>query len=181
MNIKASGQAIRDQVTMDRILDIYGYRSRHGFMCCPFHGEKEPSLKVYGGTNGWHCFGCGRGGSVIDFVMQQEGCSFRTAVIAIDRALGLGLLDPNENAMEARQETRVQNMLDDFVNAVYAYCDVLTEQIRQQQDADYKRMKAIEGKEVQDVTADEWTVMLNWDNEDDYNEYRKEKIQEFRE
>ena len=57
MNIKMAGQVIRDSVTMDTVLSLYGYRVKHGFMCCPFHGEKAPSLKVYQKTGGWHCFG----------------------------------------------------------------------------------------------------------------------------
>ena len=71
MNIKTAGQVIRDSVTMDTVLSLYGYRVKHGFMCCPFHGEKEPSLKVYQKTGGWHCFGCGRGGSVIDLYYNK--------------------------------------------------------------------------------------------------------------
>jgi DNA primase len=33
--------------------------------CCPFHGEKTPSLKFYEGDRGWNCFGCHRGGDAI--------------------------------------------------------------------------------------------------------------------
>ena len=40
MNIKMAGQVIRDSVTMDTVLSLYGYRAKHGFMCCPFHCEK---------------------------------------------------------------------------------------------------------------------------------------------
>ena len=113
-------QVIRDQVTMEQILDLYGYKTRHGFMCCPFHGEKAPSLKVYKNTGGWHCFGCGRGGSVIDFVMEHENCRIGEAVRAIDNALHLGLMDPLENPFEACRERRRQSALDDFVQAVFA-------------------------------------------------------------
>ena len=54
MNIKQAAQAIRDTVTMDQILQLYGYTTKRGFMRCPFHGEKTASLKVYRGTGGWH-------------------------------------------------------------------------------------------------------------------------------
>jgi len=47
---------------------------------CPFHEEKTPSLKITPGKNLWHCFGCGAGGTVIDWVMKAEGVSFRHAV-----------------------------------------------------------------------------------------------------
>jgi hypothetical protein len=46
---------------------------------CPFHEEDTASLIVTPAKNLWHCLGCGKGGSVIDFVMAHEGLSFRHA------------------------------------------------------------------------------------------------------
>lgn len=41
---------------------------RDGKVCCPFHDDSTPSLHVYDeAEHGWHCFGCGRGGTIIDF------------------------------------------------------------------------------------------------------------------
>jgi DNA primase catalytic core len=48
---------------------------------CPFHDDHEPSLVITPAKNLWHCLGaCQRGGSVIDWVMQAEGLSFRHTV-----------------------------------------------------------------------------------------------------
>ena len=47
---------------------------------CPFHEDREPSLVITPSKNLWHCFGCGLGGGVIDWVMKSEGVSFRHAV-----------------------------------------------------------------------------------------------------
>jgi DNA primase catalytic core len=48
---------------------------------CPFHDDHEPSLVITPAKNLWHCLGaCRRGGSVIDWVMQADGVSFRHAV-----------------------------------------------------------------------------------------------------
>ena len=42
--------------------ELYGYHpNRAGFICCPLHGEKTPSMKLYPGEGGFHCFGCGAG------------------------------------------------------------------------------------------------------------------------
>lgn len=46
---------------------------------CPFHEEETASLIVTPAKNLWHCLGCGKGGSVIDFVMAHDGLSFRHA------------------------------------------------------------------------------------------------------
>ena len=183
MNIKTAAQAIRDTVEMDTILGLYGYQAKRHVMPCPFHGERNPSLRIYPKTGGWHCFGCGKGGSVIDFVMEHEGCSFGTAVIAIDKALSLGLIDPDEDAMNARDEQRKQQWLDDFVNAVNAYLDILTETIEKQQKTRLIMVRLLEGKrddDVQSVTAGEWDELLKWKDDDQYDEYRKERIEEFR-
>jgi hypothetical protein len=53
---------------------------RNGMMCCPFHKEKTPSLKVYYNSNSWHCFGCGAGTSPLDFVMKKNNLDFKEAV-----------------------------------------------------------------------------------------------------
>ena len=48
--------------------------------CCPFHEDDTPSLSVDPIKNVWHCFGCDKGGSVIDFVMLKENIAFNEAV-----------------------------------------------------------------------------------------------------
>lgn len=71
---------IKSRISAREMFDFYGFEvSRAGFVRCPLHGEKTPSLKVYDGDRGWKCFGCGAGSSVIDFVMQYFGLSFSDA------------------------------------------------------------------------------------------------------
>lgn len=57
--------------------------------CCPFHGEKTPSLNVSPNKNLWHCFGCDRGGDAIAFVMEHQNVDFQTAVEEIAKANGV--------------------------------------------------------------------------------------------
>jgi hypothetical protein len=58
---------------------------------CPFHDDREPSLVITPAKNLWHCLGaCQRGGSVIDWVMQAEGLSFRHAVEVLRGDAGAG-------------------------------------------------------------------------------------------
>ena len=179
-----AAQTIRDSVTMDQILSLYGYRPKHGFICCPFHGEKAPSLKIYKDTGGWHCYGCERGGSVIDFVMEHENCNFPTAIRAIDGALHLGLLNPFESPEDAKRQQRVQKSLDNFVDAVYAYCDALIKVAQFGQDKSYKKMKQLEELQyghAEQLTADDYTFLLTWKEESQYVDYQIDKINEFKE
>ena len=179
-----AAQTIRDTVTMDQIISLYGYRPKHGFICCPFHGEKTPSLKIYPDNRGWHCYGCERDGSVIDFVMEHENCNFPTAVRAIDGALHLGLLNPFEYPEDAKRQQRIQKALDDFVQAVYAYCDMLIKGNERKLEKDYKHMKELEELQygnADKLTADDYTFLLTWKEEAQYTEYLIDKANEFKE
>lgn len=84
---------IKRLVTMQDIIRKYGFETnRSGFMRCPFHrGDHTASLKIYPGDRGWCCFGCRKGGTVIDFVMEHDGLKFDDACRAIDGYFGLGL------------------------------------------------------------------------------------------
>ncbi len=47
---------------------------------CPFHSEKKPSFTVSPAKQLYHCFGCGKSGNVISFVMNYESVSFIEAI-----------------------------------------------------------------------------------------------------
>lgn len=47
---------------------------KRGFALCPFHAEKTPSMSIK--NNRFHCFGCGKNGDVIQFVMETQGKTF---------------------------------------------------------------------------------------------------------
>lgn len=85
-------EQIKSLVTIQEVAEHYGFHpNRAGYICCPFHNEKTPSLKLYGGQRGWHCFGCGASGTVIDFVMKLFDIPFRQAILRINADFALGL------------------------------------------------------------------------------------------
>lgn len=98
---------IRRSVPTRALCEQVGVRlNREGSGLCPFHGDHAtPSLKVYADPKrGWHCFGCGANGSVIDFAMQWYGIGFRQAVMRLDDMFALGLpLNRRESAQERRK------------------------------------------------------------------------------
>ena len=58
---------------------------------CPFHEEKTPSFSVNAERGFFHCFGCGVGGTVFDFVMKTEGLNFAEALHALAKRYGINL------------------------------------------------------------------------------------------
>jgi DNA primase len=63
---------------------------------CPFHGEKSPSFSVSPTKQFFHCFGCGKSGNAIGFLMEHTGATFVEAVH--DLAGQFGLVVPEEQA-----------------------------------------------------------------------------------
>lgn len=74
---------------------------------CPFHKEKTPSFSVSPDKQLFYCFGCGKGGTVINYVMQQENLDFVEAVKLLAEKCGMELPQDdyrtNENNLKKRQ------------------------------------------------------------------------------
>lgn len=89
MRINAA-QTIKDRLTMQEVLEYYGYEpNKKGFVCCPFHSEKTPSMKIF--EKDYHCFGCQEHGDVITFIQKLFGLSFQETLKKVDIDFGLNL------------------------------------------------------------------------------------------
>lgn len=71
---------------------------------CPFHGEKTPSFHVLPDRQLYHCFGCGKGGGVISFIMDVENLPFPDAVRLLAKRAGMEV--PEENLDEGSRRRR---------------------------------------------------------------------------
>ena len=83
---------IRDQANIVEVVSSYVRLTPAGKnykALCPFHQEKTPSFFVSPDKGLWHCFGCGAGGDVIDFVQRIENLTFTEAVAKLARQLGI--------------------------------------------------------------------------------------------
>lgn len=63
------------------------------FGLCPFHSEKTPSFSVSADKQIYHCFGCGKGGGIINFIMEIENLPFPDAVAVLARRAGMQVPD----------------------------------------------------------------------------------------
>ena len=77
------------------------------FGLCPFHGEKTPSFSVSPDKGIYYCFGCHKGGSVINFEMEIEGLSYPDAVRALAKRAGLEVPEDEQYQSRYRQQERL--------------------------------------------------------------------------
>lgn len=73
---------------------------------CPFHNEKTPSFSVSPDKQIYHCFGCGKGGGVLSFVMEMENVSFPDAVRLLARRAGMEVPDAGEDDTGRKRRAR---------------------------------------------------------------------------
>ena len=92
---------------------------------CPFHAEKSPSFTVSPAKQFYHCFGCGKHGDAINFLMEQTGMSFIEAVRDLAQHYGLQVPEdeasPQDRARAAEQRQKQATLSDVLEKAGEAY------------------------------------------------------------
>lgn len=79
--------------------------------CCPFHQEKTPSFVVTPSKGIFKCFGCGKGGDSITFVMEHENLSYPEALKFLAGKYSIEIPEENERSDEAKQEQQHRESL----------------------------------------------------------------------
>ncbi len=101
---------------------------------CPFHGEKSPSFTVSPTKQFYHCFGCGKNGNAISFLMEHAGMSFIEAVKDLAQQYGMQLPEdeasPEDRARAQEQRQRQHTLTDVLEKAGDAYRRHLKESAR---------------------------------------------------
>ncbi|MBR6353005.1 MAG: DNA primase [Oscillospiraceae bacterium] len=88
------------------------------FGLCPFHSEKTPSFSVSPDKQIYHCFGCGKGGGVINFVMEIENLSYPEAVEFLAKRAGMQMPEEVDGA-ESRRRARMLALNRDAARFFY--------------------------------------------------------------
>ena len=88
------------------------------FGLCPFHSEKTPSFSVSPDKQIYHCFGCGKGGGVINFIMEIENLSFPEAVEFLARRVGMQVPE-EDNDFESKKRSRMLALNKDAARFFY--------------------------------------------------------------
>ncbi len=96
-----SDEIIQEVISSNDIVDVVSSytqlkRSGRGFTgLCPFHNEKTPSFHVSPDKQLYHCFGCGEGGSTVNFIMKVENLDFVEALKLLADRAGIVLPEPD--------------------------------------------------------------------------------------
>ena len=105
-------EAVKQSVSTREAAEFYGIEvKRNGMACCPFHDDKNPSMKV---DQRFHCFGCGEDGDVIDFTAKLFDLSSKEAAEKLAQDFGL-IYDSQAPPRRryVRQKTEAQKFRED--------------------------------------------------------------------
>ena len=105
-------EAVKQSVSTREAAEFYGIKvRRNGMACCPFHDDKNPSMKV---DQRFHCFGCGEDGDVIDFTAKLFDLSPKEAAEKLAQDFGL-IYDSQAppHRRYVRQKTEAQQFRED--------------------------------------------------------------------
>ena len=100
-----------------QIVDVVGdfvtlkKRGANHIACCPFHNEKTPSFSVSASKGIYKCFGCGKSGTAVGFVMEHENMSYTEALKYLARKYHIEVVEKEETAEEIARRQRHESLL----------------------------------------------------------------------
>lgn len=112
-----------NKTTIDKVLDsaqivdvvsdfvALKRRGANYIACCPFHHEKTPSFSVSPSKGIYKCFGCGKAGNSINFVMEHEQLSYVDAVKYLGKKYGIEVVDKEETQKDVENRLRHESLL----------------------------------------------------------------------
>ena len=98
---------------VDVVSDFVTLRKRgaNHIACCPFHNEKTPSFSVSASKGIYKCFGCGKSGTAVGFVMEHENMTYVEALKYLARKYHIEVVEKEESADEIAQRQHHESLL----------------------------------------------------------------------
>ena len=100
---------------------------------CPFHNEKSPSFSVSPSKQFYHCFGCGKTGNAIGFLMEHAGMGFVDAVQDLAQQFGMQVPEDNSTpqererqAQQKQQQATLTDVLEKQISRTKSTCAALS-------------------------------------------------------
>ena len=124
-------EAVKQNLTTRQAAEMYGIQvSRHGMTVCPFHNDKNPSMKV---DKRFHCFACQADGDAVDFVSRLFGLPSKEAAMKLADDFGIGydskqkpsvrpkIREPTPEQRYQQEENRCYKVLTDYFHSLRAW------------------------------------------------------------
>ena len=111
------------QNPIEDVVGQYVHLKRSGanmFGLCPFHGEKTASFSVAPDKGIYYCFGCHKGGGVVNFMMEVEGLSYPDAVRALAKRAGMEVPEDEQYQSRYRQQERLWALMKEAARYFHA-------------------------------------------------------------
>lgn len=148
-------ERIKQEVSLLRLVESQGYKpqkqGKDYAVCCPFHEDKTPSCIISPKSNLFNCFGCGAGGSVIDWMMKTQGVGFRHAVEILnngDTSLLAATTSPVQKSTVPKLETPITTDAEDQ-QALQQVIDYYHQTLKQSPEAlDYLQQRGLDDAEL---------------------------------
>lgn len=99
--------SVKGSINMPMVAAHYGIQVKKGYALCPFHHDRQPSMRIYNGylnDDGFHCFSCGEGGSVVKFIMSYENLSFEEAIRHLAAIFNIQIADGGNTSFRERKK-----------------------------------------------------------------------------
>lgn len=107
-------EKILDAAQIEDVIGDFVSLKRRGanFMaCCPFHNEKTPSFSVSPTKGIFKCFGCGKAGNAVNFVMEHEQLGYVDALKYLGKKYGIEVADREETKQEAESRLKSESLM----------------------------------------------------------------------
>ena len=155
---KETVDQILDTARIEEVIGDFVTLKRRGssfVACCPFHNEKTPSFHVTPSKGIYKCFGCGKAGSAVGFVMEHEHMTYPEALRYLARKYNIEVKEEEETAEQIAARQRSESLMAVSEFARQYFCDQLKEGEGRAVGYRYYRIRHIE-----DSTIEQWS--LGW-------------------
>lgn len=141
-------EAVKENITAYQAAIYCGLQpNKSKMICCPFHNDKHPSMKV---DERYYCFGCGEQGNAIDFVSKYYGISLKDAAMRMAEDYGIEYekkapisIELKQKQIKKNQERKQQEEIRSLCNRLSELHSFLREKKQQTvNDNDYVKLKA---------------------------------------
>jgi len=168
---------LKNRADLVRIIQPYAQdlkkKGANWMACCPFHQEKTPSFSVNPSKGFYKCFGCGKGGTAFNFLMEMEGLNFPEAIKRVAEISGIMLPEPIDdqnyeiNKKKKEEKKKIADEIIELNKIALEFCEteLLANNAKAKAAREYLEKRGI-SEETQKAfhigfSPDKWDGLLN--------------------